>query len=74
MPVTCAIIALLRWLAPPRAPQSPRHRLGVVCYRTADETHNADGKHVAYLDRQDPVGRREPRPVRKKGWRSRRAG
>jgi hypothetical protein len=24
-------------------------RLGVVWYRTMDEVHNADGKHVAYL-------------------------
>jgi hypothetical protein len=39
---------LLRWLAPPGAPASPR--LGVVWYRTADETHNGDGKHIAYLD------------------------
>jgi hypothetical protein len=39
---------LLRWLAPPGSPVSPR--LGVVWYRTADEAHNADGKHVAYLD------------------------
>jgi len=39
---------LLRWLAPPGAPASPR--LGVVWYRTADETHNADGKYIACLD------------------------
>ena len=39
---------LLRWLAPPGRPASPR--LGVVWYRTANETHNADGKHIAYLD------------------------
>ena len=39
---------LLRWLAPPGAPASPR--LGVVWYRTADETHNPDGKHITYLD------------------------
>src|SRR5262249_30164860 len=39
---------LLRWLAPPGSPASPR--LGVVWYRTADEAHNSDGKHVAYLD------------------------
>jgi hypothetical protein len=38
---------LLRWLAPPGSPASPR--LGVVWYRTVGETHNADGKHVAYL-------------------------
>jgi hypothetical protein len=39
---------LLRWLAPPGVPTSPR--LGVVWYRTADETHNADGKYITYLD------------------------
>ena len=39
---------LLRWLAPPGSSTSPR--LGVVWYRTGDEAHNADGKHVAYLD------------------------
>jgi len=37
---------LLRWPAPP---ESPWPRLGVIWYRTADEAHNADGKHVAYL-------------------------
>jgi hypothetical protein len=37
---------LLRWLAPP---DSPWPRLGVIWYRTADEAHNADGKHIAYL-------------------------
>jgi hypothetical protein len=39
---------LLRWLAPPDSPSSPQ--LGVVWYRTVSETHNADGKYVAYLD------------------------
>jgi hypothetical protein len=38
---------LLRWLAPPGRPASPR--LGVVWYRTVNETHNDDGKHIAYL-------------------------
>ena len=37
---------LLRWLVPP---ESPWPRLGVIWYRTADEAHNADGKHIAYL-------------------------
>lgn len=41
-------LGLLRWLAPPGSLVSPR--LGVVWYRTADEAHNGDGKHVAYLD------------------------
>lgn len=39
---------LLRWLAPPGS--SGSLRLGVLWYRTADEAHNGDGKHVAYLD------------------------
>lgn len=39
---------LLRWLAPRSSSASPR--LGVVWYLTADEAHNADGKHIAYLD------------------------
>jgi len=39
---------LLRWLVPPGSPAFAR--LGVVWYRTADEAHNADGKHIAYLD------------------------
>jgi hypothetical protein len=39
---------LLRWLAPPGSSGSPQ--LGVVWYRTADEVHNDDGKHVAYLN------------------------
>ena len=43
---------LLRWLAPPGVPTSPR--LGVVWYRTADETHNADGKYITYLDPGHP--------------------
>jgi hypothetical protein len=38
---------LLRWLASPDGSAFPR--LGVVWYRTADEAHNADGKHIAYL-------------------------
>jgi hypothetical protein len=37
---------LLRWLVTGGA-ESPR--LGVVWYRTPDEDHNADGKHIAYL-------------------------
>jgi hypothetical protein len=41
-------LGFLRWLAPPGAPAVPR--LGVVWYRTVSETHNADGKHVAYLN------------------------
>lgn len=37
---------LLRWLVPGSAAFP---RLGVVWYRTADEAHNGDGKHIAYL-------------------------
>jgi len=40
-------LGLLRFLAPTGEPASPR--LGVVWYRTAGETDNGDGKHVAYL-------------------------
>lgn len=39
---------LLRWMMPLGSSGFPR--LGVIWYRTADETHNADGKHIAYLD------------------------
>jgi hypothetical protein len=45
---------LLRWLAPP---DSPWPRLGVIWYRTADEVHNADGKHVACLTPGRSAGR-----------------
>jgi hypothetical protein len=41
-------LGLLRWLVLPGSPASPR--LGVVWYRTASETNNVDGKHIAYLD------------------------
>jgi hypothetical protein len=40
-------LGLLRWLVPTEEPASPM--LGIVWYRTAGETHNGDGKHVAYL-------------------------
>jgi hypothetical protein len=33
-------------------------RLGVVWYRVADERHNNDGKHVAYLRPDNAIGRR----------------
>jgi hypothetical protein len=39
---------LIRWVAPPGSPACLQ--LGVIWYRTADEAHNADGKHVAYLN------------------------
>jgi hypothetical protein len=38
-------LGLLRWLTT----GTPAPRLGVVWYRTPDEAHNADGKHIAYL-------------------------
>jgi hypothetical protein len=38
---------LLRWLVPLDSLASLR--LGVVWYRTLDEAHNADGRHIAYL-------------------------
>jgi hypothetical protein len=34
----------------------PPLRLGVVWYRTADESHNADGKHVGYLAPSHRIG------------------
>jgi hypothetical protein len=40
-------LGLLRWLVPTGEPASPR--LGVVWYQTVGETHNGDGKHIAYL-------------------------
>jgi hypothetical protein len=43
---------LLRCLAPLGVPTSPR--LGVVWYRTADETGNDDGKYVTYLEPGHP--------------------
>ena len=42
---------LLRRLVGP-----PVGRLGVVWYRTVDETHNSDGKFVDYLDVKDLRG------------------
>jgi hypothetical protein len=32
-------------------------RLGVIWYLVADETHNADGRHVTYLDAANRIGR-----------------
>src|SRR6056297_640624 len=49
-------LGLLRWLAAPSS-DAPPHRLGVVWYLTPDETHNADGKHVAYLVPESTAGR-----------------
>lgn len=40
---------LLRCLCAPK-PNSAALRLGVVWYLVPDESHNADGKHTAYLD------------------------
>ena len=41
-------LGLLRWLAATSFEEPPL-RLGVVWYLTPDESHNADGKHVAYV-------------------------
>jgi hypothetical protein len=54
-------LGLLRWLAAP-SPFLPPHRLGVVWCRVTDEDHNADGKHVAYLDPSSAAGQ-ELRPL-----------
>ncbi len=48
-------LGLLRWLAAP-SPFLQQHRLGMVWFRGADEHHNADGKHVAYLDPSTRAG------------------
>ena len=48
-------LGLLRWLVAPSF-DAPPHRLGVVWYLAPDESHNADGKHVAYLDPQSSAG------------------
>lgn len=48
-------LGLLRWLAAP-SPFLPPHRLGVVWFRVSDEDHNADGKHVSYLDPASAAG------------------
>ncbi len=50
-------LGLLRWLVAPSL-DAPPQRLGVVWYLAPDESHNADGKHVAYLDPATPAGRR----------------
>lgn len=42
-------LGLLRWLVAPSC-EMPPMRLGVVWYLAPEESHNADGKHVAYLD------------------------
>ena len=33
------------------APPEPKLRLGVLWYLVPDESHNADGRHISYLDR-----------------------
>ncbi len=48
-------LGLLRWLVAPSFGAAPE-RLGVVWYLAPDESHNADGKHVAYLDPQTSAG------------------
>ena len=48
-------LGLLRWLVAPSF-ESPPVRLGIVWYRVADESHNADGKHVKYLDPNSKSG------------------
>jgi hypothetical protein len=50
-------LGLLRWLVAPSF-DAPPHRLGVVWYLAPDESHNADGKHVTYLDPQSAAGRK----------------
>lgn len=45
--------SLLRWLC---APDPEPLSLGVLWYLTPDESHNADGRHVAYLDPGNRIG------------------
>jgi len=49
-------LGLLRWFLAPSF-DAPPHRLGVVWYLAPDESHNADGKHIAYLDPLSRAGR-----------------
>ena len=51
-------LGLLRWLT--TGISAPR--VGVVWYRTVDEAHNADGKHIAYL-RDGHTSARALRPL-----------
>ena len=37
---------------------SPKYRLGVAWWIYPDETHNADGQHIGYLDRPHCAFRR----------------
>jgi hypothetical protein len=48
-------LGLLRWLAA-TSDREPAVRLGVVWCLAPEESHNADGKHVAYLDRSSRAG------------------
>jgi len=48
-------LGLLRWLVAP-TPFAPQRHLGVIWYRTPDESHNADGKHTGYLDPSSTAG------------------
>lgn len=52
-------LGLLRWLTGP-TPFAPRHHLGVVWFRVADETgddsHGPDGAHWGYLDPASSAG------------------
>ncbi len=48
-------LGLLRWLVAPSF-DAPPMRLGIVWYRVPDESHNADGKHVKYLDPMSKAG------------------
>ena len=45
---------LLRWLTVSENDEAPLS-LGVVWYLTPDESHNADGKHTAYLEPGNPA-------------------
>ena len=48
-------LGLLRWLVAP-TPFAPQHHLGVIWYRVPDQSHNADGEHIGYLDPTSAAG------------------
>ena len=48
-------LGLLRWLVAP-TPFAPQHHLGVIWYRVPDQSHDADGEHVGYLDPSSTLG------------------
>ncbi len=48
-------LGLLRWLVAP-SPFAPEANLGVVWYRVSDESDDADGEQLSYLDPSSEMG------------------